>query len=52
MNQLFVMKVERIPNTEEAEVPTLYIIPDETVYLEKGYYHGDYELLQFKCSML
>ena len=40
------MTLERIPVTEEDEVPTIYEIPDETIDLEKGYYHGVYILLQ------
>ena len=39
-NQLAAVTVERIPVTEEAEVPTISVIHDETIDLEKGHYHG------------
>ena len=32
---------------EEPEVPTITDIPDETVPLEKGYYHGVHEVIYF-----
>ena len=32
---------------EEPEVPTIPEIPDETVPLEKGFYHGVYVMLHF-----
>ena len=31
----------------ESEVSTIYVIPDDTVYLGKGYSHFVYVLLQF-----
>ena len=48
LNDLSSLTVERIPDTKEAEVPTIYIIPDETVDLYKWYYHGVYMLLKLK----
>ena len=33
--------------SEEAEVPTISVIPDETIDLEEGYYPGVYVLLHF-----
>ena len=35
-NQLDVVTVYRRSTTKEAEVPKIYVIPDETVNLEKG----------------
>ena len=46
-NQLTLVTVDKIPVTEEAKVPTISVIPDETVDIEKGYYNGVYVLLQF-----
>ena len=48
LNKISSLTVERIPDTKEAEVPTIYIIPDETADLDKWYYHGVYMLLKFK----
>ena len=36
-NQITTMTVDRIPVIEESEMPTISVIPDETVDLEKGY---------------
>ena len=47
-NQITNMPIYKIPVNEEAEVSTIYAIPDETVGLEKGYYNGVYVLLKFK----
>ena len=44
-NQLTIVIVESIPMTKESEVPTISVIPDETIYLYKWYYHGVYFLL-------
>ena len=46
-NQLTIATVEKIPVTKEAEVNMIYVISDETIYLEKGDYHCVYVLLQF-----
>ena len=46
-NQIIVVTVQRTPMTEEAEVSTFSVIPDETIDLDKGYYHGVYVLIQF-----
>ena len=35
--QLTIVVVDKIPMTEEAEVPTTYVIPDDTISLDKGY---------------
>ena len=35
LNQLSDVTVERIPDTKEAEVPTISTIPDKTVDLDK-----------------
>ena len=39
--------VEKSPVEEEPKVPTITDIPDETVPLEKGYYHGVHEVIYF-----
>ena len=39
-NQLTAVAVERMPETEESTVPTVYVIPVDMVILDKGYYHG------------
>ena len=39
--------VEKRNMTEEANMPTISVTPDETIDLEKVYYHGVYVLLQF-----
>ena len=31
--------------TKEAEAPTISVIPDDTIDMDKGYYHGVYVLL-------
>ena len=36
LNQLTIATLEKIPMTEEYEVPTISGIPDETIDLEKG----------------
>ena len=46
-NQLTIVTVERIPVTEEDDMPIFSVIPDENIYLENGYYHGVYFLLHF-----
>ena len=46
-NQLTTVAVDKIRVTEEDELPNISVINDETIYLEKGYYHGVYVLLQF-----
>ena len=46
-NQLTNMTVDSIPVTEEVGVPMISAIPDETVNLGKGYYHGVYVLPTF-----
>ena len=38
LNKLYFVIVESIPDTKEAEVPTISTIPDETVDLDKWYY--------------
>ena len=40
------MKVDKTPNTVEAQVTPFFVIPDDTVYSDKRYYHGSIELLQ------
>ena len=47
-NQISAVTVQRIPDTKEAEVPTISSIPDDTVDLDNQYYHGFYVLLKFK----
>ena len=46
-NQLTVVKLEKTPMNEEAEVPMISVIPDESVNLEKGYYNSVYVMLNF-----
>ena len=46
-NQLTTVIVERSSVTEEANETMIYVIPDENIYLERGYYHGVYVLIQF-----
>ena len=41
------MTSEKIPVGEESKVPTIYVIHDNTVPLEKGYYYGVHVLLHF-----
>ena len=47
-NQLTTATVERRPETKEAEVPTIFAIPDEAVDSKKGYYNIVYVLLHLK----
>ena len=35
LDQLVTTTVEKIPMTEESKVTTLYVITDETIYLDK-----------------
>ena len=44
-NQLTSVTLDKIPDAEEYKVPTISVIPVETVDLDKGYYHGVYMLL-------
>ena len=46
-NKLTVVIVDKTPMTKESGVSIIYTTPDETVDLEKGYYHDIYVLLQF-----
>ena len=41
------MTLEKITVDEETDVLTIYVIPYETVPLQKGYYHGLHVLLHF-----
>ena len=41
------MTVENITVDKEPEVTTIAVIPDETVALDKGCYHGVYEIKHF-----
>ena len=47
LNQLTVITVYKSPVEEEPKVPMLAVIPDDTVPLEKGYYHGVHVLIYF-----
>ena len=47
-NQLTVVIVEKIPMEEEPEVSTIPEILEDQVEKEKGYYHCNYIMLQFK----
>ena len=47
LNQLTVVTVEKVPMTEEYEVPMISAIPCETIYLKKVLYHGVYVIFQF-----
>ena len=47
LNQPTIRTVDKIPMTEESEVPTISTKYEEAVGLEKGYYHGVYVLLNF-----
>ena len=40
--------VEKRNMTEEANMPTISVTPDETIDLEKEYYHGVYGFINFK----
>ena len=46
-NLLNVVNVEKIPMKEKLKVPTVAVIPDETVPLYNGYYHGVHVLINF-----
>ena len=46
-NQLTVVTVENIPANEEAKVPTISVIPDENIELQKVYYNVINFMLQF-----
>ena len=48
LNKLNATTVERIPDVKEAEVSMVFMIADETVDLDKGYYYSVYALLKFK----
>ena len=47
-NQLTIVAEEKIPVAEVSKVPTISMIPDETIDLEKEYYHGVYGFINFK----
>ena len=47
LNQLSFVIIEKSPVEDEHDVPTIPVIPDETVPLEKGYYHGVHVVLNF-----
>ena len=47
LNHIAVVTVDSIPLTKEAEMPILSVIPDDTIDLDKGYYHFVYVLLHF-----
>ena len=47
LNQLTVGTSEKSPMDEEPKVTTISVIPDETVDLEKGYYHSVHVLIHF-----
>ena len=51
LNQLTIVTVENIPVTKEAEVPMIYVIPDETTDMDKGYYHFVCVLQQFNKDL-
>ena len=38
-NQLNIMILEKIPVNEEAKVPMVDLIPDESMNMDKGFYH-------------
>ena len=46
-NKLTILTVENIPMNKEAEVVKISVMPNETIDLDKGYYHGVYVLLYF-----
>ena len=48
LNELTIMAVEKILVTEEDKVPTISVITNETIDLEKGCYRGVYVFLNFK----
>ena len=47
LNQLTILKVEKTPLSIESEVPTIDVIPDDSIDLEKGCYQGVYVILYF-----
>ena len=47
LNQITNVALERISVTREAEMPIISVIYDNTIDLEKGYYHGFYFLINF-----
>ena len=47
-NQLTIVIVDNISMIKEVEVPAIYTIPDENIYLENVYYHGINFLLNNK----
>ena len=47
LNQLTAVAVDKIPVTEEDEVPMIYEIPYDKFDLDKRYYYGSYILLKF-----
>ena len=49
-NKLTVVSVGKSPMTEESEVPTISAIPNETIYLEKIYYHSVYVMFNFEIG--
>ena len=46
-NQLTAVTAQKIPMYQEPEVPTISVIPDNTVDSEKGWYHGVYAMQYF-----
>ena len=46
-NQLTALVVNSIPVTEEVKLPTISVIPDETIDLDKVYYPGLYVIIKF-----
>ena len=47
LDQTTIITVEKIPVNEEPEVPSIDVIPDNTVYLENLFYHGIYVMQHF-----
>ena len=54
LKQLNIVTLDKIPVTEEPEWTTISVMPDDTIGLEKGYYHGVYVLINFRkdCSFM
>ena len=48
LNKLIIMSAERRPVTKEAKVPTISVITDYNIDLEKGYYHTVYIFIHFE----
>ena len=46
-NQLTAVTVDNIPVDEKPEMSMISVIPDDTVDLEKGCYHGVYDIQDF-----